>query len=216
MSFAGQYGEVEYKGYPFSPFPISKTVVFNSPFEQEPAFMYGIRMLDINYAENTRASVELLKLTRTEFTLSLKTMHDTKMYGLGVTWMACPWYKHNRTSHANTSDISSSVRIQFSCLCLQYDNVITVKPACLSLILFVLSLSLEISKRLWWNWHIFLFFGPSLELSLCLTWLDTLWRGQTFKYTCTSSSAFREKRVWDNFTSTFCEVHQYQDLWNEI
>lgn len=52
--------------------------------------MYAIKMLDLNYAENTRAAVELKNLTNHEFTLEMKTIHDTQMYGLGVTWMACP------------------------------------------------------------------------------------------------------------------------------
>lgn len=56
--------------------------------------MYAIKMLDLNYAENTRAAVELKNLTNQEFTLEMKTVHDTQMYGMGVTWMACPsvWY----------------------------------------------------------------------------------------------------------------------------
>ncbi|XP_062568285.1 uncharacterized protein LOC134230473 [Saccostrea cucullata] len=85
-----QFGEMEYAGYPVSPFPIRKTIVFDKPFAERPAFMYGIKMLDVNFAENTRAVVELEHLNRTQFTLILKTLHDTKMYGLGATWMACP------------------------------------------------------------------------------------------------------------------------------
>ncbi|XP_061164363.1 uncharacterized protein LOC133173400 [Saccostrea echinata] len=85
-----QFGEIEYAGYPVSPFPIRKTIVFDRPFAERPAFIYGIKMLDVNFAENTRAVVELDHLNNTQFTLILSTFHDTKMYGLGATWMACP------------------------------------------------------------------------------------------------------------------------------
>lgn len=86
----GQFGELLYKGYPESPFPIRRTIVFETPFEEKPAFTYALKMMDLNYAENRRASVNLEALDSTGFTMVLSAKDDTRMYGLGVTWMACP------------------------------------------------------------------------------------------------------------------------------
>ena len=70
--------------------PIRRTIVFETPFEEKPAFTYALKMMDLNYAENRRASVNLEALDSTGFTMVLSAKDDTRMYGLGVTWMACP------------------------------------------------------------------------------------------------------------------------------
>ncbi|XP_061164937.1 uncharacterized protein LOC133173884 [Saccostrea echinata] len=82
-------GEVDMYQYPDSPFPANKTIEFKKPFTATPSVMYGITMIDINYAENKRAKIELLGSNETAFTVWMGTMHDTKLYGLGMRWMAC-------------------------------------------------------------------------------------------------------------------------------
>ncbi|XP_062568284.1 uncharacterized protein LOC134230472 [Saccostrea cucullata] len=82
-------GEVDMYQYPESPFPINKTITFKEPFSATPSVMYGITMIDINYAENKRARIKLLGSNETEFTVWMGTMHDTKLFGLGMRWMAC-------------------------------------------------------------------------------------------------------------------------------
>nr|XP_022328457.1 uncharacterized protein LOC111127537 [Crassostrea virginica] len=82
-------GEVNEYEYPKSPFPVNRTIDFQQPFAAKPSIMYGITMLDMNYAENKRAKIKLLRSDPASFTVWLGTMHDTKLYGLGMRWMAC-------------------------------------------------------------------------------------------------------------------------------
>lgn len=135
--FTGQFGELLYKGYPFTPFPLKRTIVFEIPFEEEPAFMYAIKMLDLNYAENTRAAVELKNLTNHEFTLEMKTIHDTQMYGLGVTWMACPsvWYSWCVDTRIPQSLIPIIFHFNFLKLPDSFCHVVKIGPERISFVL---------------------------------------------------------------------------------
>lgn len=85
----GESGEEDEQGFPVSPFPINRTIQFQTPFVVKPSVIYGITMLDINYAENNRAKIQLLGVERSNFTVWMGTMYDTKLYGLGIRWMAC-------------------------------------------------------------------------------------------------------------------------------
>ena len=89
LTVVGESGEVNEYEYPKSPFPVNKTIDFQQPFAAKPSIMYGITMLDMNYAENKRAKIKLLRSDPASFTVWLGTMHDTKLYGLGMRWMAC-------------------------------------------------------------------------------------------------------------------------------
>lgn len=85
----GESGDEDEQGFPVSPFPIIRTIQFKTPFVAKPSVMYGITMLDINYAENNRAKIQLMGVEKSNFTVWMGTMYDTKMYGLGMRWMAC-------------------------------------------------------------------------------------------------------------------------------
>nr|XP_022321399.1 uncharacterized protein LOC111123390 [Crassostrea virginica]XP_022321400.1 uncharacterized protein LOC111123390 [Crassostrea virginica]XP_022321401.1 uncharacterized protein LOC111123390 [Crassostrea virginica]XP_022321402.1 uncharacterized protein LOC111123390 [Crassostrea virginica] len=85
-----QSGEVMIYKYPDSPFPQRRVVTFKTPFKDRPAVMYGIKMIDSPYNQNTRANVRLLWVRPERFALLLSSSHDTNLYGLGVVWMACP------------------------------------------------------------------------------------------------------------------------------
>ncbi|XP_048776161.1 uncharacterized protein LOC125680533 [Ostrea edulis] len=85
-----QSGELEFFSYPESPFPQQRTIKFKRPFNDRPVVMYCMRMIDSHYNLNTRANIRLLWVRPERFSLRITAAHDSQLYGLGVSWMACP------------------------------------------------------------------------------------------------------------------------------
>lgn len=86
-----QSGSVGAYDYPQAPeYPVKEIVVFDPPFDEKPQMMYGLNFIDVNYAENFRVNSSLVYIDRYQAVLQMSTWHDTKLYGVGLSWMACP------------------------------------------------------------------------------------------------------------------------------
>ncbi|XP_061164343.1 uncharacterized protein LOC133173376 [Saccostrea echinata] len=85
-----QSGEVNFMSYPKSPFPQEKRIKFERPFTERPVVMYAIKMIDSQYNTNTRIKVKLQWVRPERFSLFMTSAYDSKLFGLGVSWMACP------------------------------------------------------------------------------------------------------------------------------
>ena len=62
---------------------------FDPEFTSDPVMTYGIVSFDINFQENPRIVVDLLMLNRSMARIRMDKVHDTKLYGVGISWMAC-------------------------------------------------------------------------------------------------------------------------------
>ncbi|XP_062568283.1 uncharacterized protein LOC134230471 [Saccostrea cucullata] len=85
-----QAGEVNFMSYPKSPFPQEKRIKFEQPFIERPVVMYAIKMIDAQYNTNTRIKVNLQWVRPERFSIFMTSAYDSKLFGLGVSWMACP------------------------------------------------------------------------------------------------------------------------------
>ncbi|XP_062600190.1 uncharacterized protein LOC134261810 [Saccostrea cucullata] len=86
-----QSGRISAYSYPVEPFyPVTETVIFDPPFSDTPSVMYALNFIDVNYAENFRVNSSLLYVDKYQAQLQMSTWHDTKLYGIGLSWMACP------------------------------------------------------------------------------------------------------------------------------
>lgn len=86
-----QSGSVGAYDYPQAPeYPVKEIVVFDPPFDEKPQMMYGLNFIDVNYAENFRVNSSLVYIDRYQAVLQMSTWHDTKLYGVGLSWMVCP------------------------------------------------------------------------------------------------------------------------------
>lgn len=93
--FTGQSGNIRAFDYPQAPkYPVRETIQFDPPFDETPAMMYALNFIDVNYAENFRVNSSLMYVDRYRAQLQMSTWHDTKLYGIGLSWMACPWKCH--------------------------------------------------------------------------------------------------------------------------
>ena len=89
--FTGQSGSIRAFDYPQAPkYPVRETIQFDPPFDETPAMMYALNFIDVNYAENFRVNSSLIYVDRYRAQLQMSTWHDTKLYGIGLSWMACP------------------------------------------------------------------------------------------------------------------------------
>lgn len=75
---------------PSPKWPFEKYIRFNPPFTATPSFVYGLSVLDFAHTRNVRAVATIKSLTRTWVVLHLNKWADTFMYGLKISWMACP------------------------------------------------------------------------------------------------------------------------------
>ncbi|XP_078338893.1 uncharacterized protein LOC144627021 [Crassostrea virginica] len=86
-----QSGNIRAFDYPQAPkYPVRETIQFDPPFDETPAMMYALNFIDVNYAENFRVNSSLIYVDRYRAQLQMSTWHDTKLYGIGLSWMACP------------------------------------------------------------------------------------------------------------------------------
>jgi hypothetical protein len=70
--------------------PYIKKIRFNPPFSATPSFVYGFVTLDLSNNKGIRAHAQIKDLTRTGVSILLRKWSDTVMYGLNISWMACP------------------------------------------------------------------------------------------------------------------------------
>lgn len=88
---AGQSGSIGAYNYPQAPeYPVKEIIIFDPPFDKKPQMMYGLNFIDVNYAENFRVNSSLVYIDKFQAILQMSTWHDTKLYGVGLSWMACP------------------------------------------------------------------------------------------------------------------------------
>lgn len=88
---AGQSGSIGAYNYPQAPeYPVKEIIIFDPPFDEKPQMMYGLNFIDVNYAENFRVNSSLVYIDKFQAILQMSTWHDTKLYGVGLSWMACP------------------------------------------------------------------------------------------------------------------------------
>lgn len=87
----GQSGSIGAYNYPQAPeYPVKEIIIFDPPFDEKPQMMYGLNFIDVNYAENFRVNSSLVHIDKFQAILQMSTWHDTKLYGVGLSWMACP------------------------------------------------------------------------------------------------------------------------------
>jgi len=63
-------------------------ITFPKPFDSKPTVVLGVTMVDADKGSNVRFSVEPVSISRDGFTVKISTWGDTKVYGLGGSWMA--------------------------------------------------------------------------------------------------------------------------------
>jgi len=63
-------------------------VNFLNPFEKRPEVVVTISLLDADKGTNVRYNVETTGVSRDGFTLKISTWGDSKIFGLGGTWIA--------------------------------------------------------------------------------------------------------------------------------
>lgn len=91
FSITGQSGINGLHSFNPSPkWPFEKYIRFDPPFTATPSFVYGLSVLDFAHTGNVRAVANIRSLTRTGVVLYLNKWADTVMYGLKISWMACP------------------------------------------------------------------------------------------------------------------------------
>ena len=63
-------------------------VVFTKPFESRPQVVVTVSTVDAEKTTNVRYSVEATAVSRDGFTVKITTWGDSKLYGLGGSWIA--------------------------------------------------------------------------------------------------------------------------------
>ena len=63
-------------------------ITFATPFESKPEIVISVSSLDASKETNLRYSVKAIGVSRDGFTLQVKTWDDSKIFGIGGTWMA--------------------------------------------------------------------------------------------------------------------------------
>lgn len=81
---------VDGQTYPSPTWPYIKHIRFNPPFSATPSFVYGFSHIDISHLTIIRAKADIVNLTRTGVSIYLRGWVDTVVYGLRISWMACP------------------------------------------------------------------------------------------------------------------------------
>ena len=61
---------------------------FPRPFASEPIVAVALNRLDTEKMANTRVSLEIRDITRTGFDYEVHTWLDTRVYSVGITWVA--------------------------------------------------------------------------------------------------------------------------------
>lgn len=67
----------------------NQLIQFNPDFSETPSVVLGLTNLDFH---NVRIHAKVENVTKTGFTMSIRTWDDTILYNAGVSWMACPKY----------------------------------------------------------------------------------------------------------------------------
>lgn len=63
-------------------------IAFPKPFDIKPTVVVAVTMLDADKASNVRYSVEPVSISRDGFTVKISTWGDTKILGIGGSWVA--------------------------------------------------------------------------------------------------------------------------------
>jgi hypothetical protein len=63
-------------------------ITFATPFESKPEIAIAVSSLDASKDTNLRYSVKAIGVSRDGFTLQVKTWDDSKIFGIGGTWIA--------------------------------------------------------------------------------------------------------------------------------
>jgi len=63
-------------------------IPFNPPFSQPPHVVLALAGVDSERTANLRVALEPHDIEPGEFSIKIKTWHDTALYGVGVAWIA--------------------------------------------------------------------------------------------------------------------------------
>lgn len=63
-------------------------ITFPKPFEAKPEVVIAVSNLDASKETNIRFTFKAIGISRDGFTLQVKTWDDTKIHGIGGTWIA--------------------------------------------------------------------------------------------------------------------------------
>ncbi len=64
-------------------------VTFDKPFDKKPTVVVGVSMLDSDVKANVHYNLEATAVSRDGFTLKISTWGDSKLFGIGGSWVAC-------------------------------------------------------------------------------------------------------------------------------
>jgi len=67
---------------------VQMEVAFPKPFTIKPDVFLFVNFLDADKGTNTRYEVKSMSISRDGFICQVKTWADTKIHGIGVSWMA--------------------------------------------------------------------------------------------------------------------------------
>ncbi|XP_062616019.1 ATP synthase subunits region ORF 7-like [Saccostrea cucullata] len=75
--------------FPAPTWPYGQTIKFKTAFQEIPTVTYGLYVLDSDYTVNLRISTVVKEVTRTGFSVKIKTWENSVLYGARISWMAC-------------------------------------------------------------------------------------------------------------------------------
>lgn len=67
---------------------ITIDVTYDKPFDKKPTVILSVTTLDTDTKTNVRYSVEPTSVSRDGFTIKISTWSESKIFGIGGTWLA--------------------------------------------------------------------------------------------------------------------------------